>query len=96
LVKPKEKSSLWLATTTALISLIGLNEVTAQETTKTEQTDKKVLNESIKIQNIEIEINTVTSSQIIQQLSGRVGQPCYTQKRTFFGRIFHSIGNWFK
>ncbi|WP_333601276.1 carboxypeptidase-like regulatory domain-containing protein [Flavobacterium sp.] len=43
LVKPKEKTTLWLATTTALISLVGLNEATAQEPVKTEQTERHVL-----------------------------------------------------
>ena len=51
LVKPKEKSSLWLAATSALISLIGVNEVVAQGKAKIEQTDKKVLNESTKKSN---------------------------------------------
>ena len=40
-MKPKEKSTLWLGITTALISLIGLNEATAQETIKTEQTEDR-------------------------------------------------------
>ena len=43
LVKLEKKSSIWLATTTALISLVGLNEVTAQEPVKTEQTDRRIV-----------------------------------------------------
>jgi len=46
LIKPEKKSKVWLATTSALISFIGLGnqETLAQEEIKTEQTDKKVLN----------------------------------------------------
>lgn len=61
LVKPKEKSSLWLAVTTAFITLIGLNEVKAQEPVKIEQTDKKVLDDNISNQNDEIEVSGVVS-----------------------------------
>ncbi|MEO8515571.1 MAG: carboxypeptidase-like regulatory domain-containing protein [Flavobacterium sp.] len=45
LIFPKEKSTIWLATTSAIISFLALGnqEVTAQETVKTEQTDKRVL-----------------------------------------------------
>lgn len=47
LVKPKEKSSIWLATTTAVVTFLafGNQEVKAQEKAKTEQTDKKVISE---------------------------------------------------
>ena len=43
----KEKSSIWVAATSAIVSFIGLgtNEVQSQETIKVEQTDKKILNE---------------------------------------------------
>jgi hypothetical protein len=46
LILTKEKSSLWLVTTSAIISLIGLGdfEAKAQDTIKTEQTDKKLPN----------------------------------------------------
>ena len=47
LVKPKEKTTLWLAATTALISLVGLNEVTGQEKAPTEQTDNRILGKFI-------------------------------------------------
>ncbi|WP_395046669.1 carboxypeptidase-like regulatory domain-containing protein [Flavobacterium sp.] len=45
LVTPKEKGSIWLATTSTLFSLLafGNNEVKAQETPKTEQTETKHL-----------------------------------------------------
>lgn len=44
LVQRKEKGSIWLATTSAVISFLSLTSmnVTAQENTKTEQTDKKI------------------------------------------------------
>ena len=158
LVKPKEKNSLWLATTTALISLIGLSEVKAQEKVKTEQTDKKVFSDSIKIENEEIEvtgvvydknrlipipgvdiiikgksIHTQTDNNGLFKIKGEIGDTLlvifigyedkklviknseimsiiieyapalegdvyvgFAKSRTFFGRIFHAIGNWFK
>jgi hypothetical protein len=45
LVKPKEKSGIWLATTSAIISFLALGnqKLAAQETVKTEQTPNKVL-----------------------------------------------------
>lgn len=43
LVKPKEKSTIWLAAATALISLVGTNEVTSQEKATTEQTNRKIV-----------------------------------------------------
>ena len=50
LVLPKEKSSIWLATTSVIISFLslGTNEAVAQEKPKTEQTDKKSIPESTK------------------------------------------------
>jgi hypothetical protein len=44
LIKPKEKSSIWMATTSALISFIGLgtHEAQAQGEIKVEQTDRKI------------------------------------------------------
>ncbi len=49
LIFAKEKSSLWLATTSAIISLIGIGnyEAQAQETIKIEQTDKKLPTNSV-------------------------------------------------
>ena len=48
LIVPKEKSSIWLAASAALISFLGLgtHDLVAQETVKTEQTDKKILSDS--------------------------------------------------
>jgi hypothetical protein len=178
LVTPKEKSTLWLATATALISLIGMNETTAQEKTPTEQTDQRALGKFIatpteeemevsgvvsdrsgplpgaivtikgtqksvqtdfdgkysikanindtivvrfvglidteilvknsKQKQIILEEDKVTDKNLvittlggikrrempIQVLEGAVGM--IEKKRTFFGRIFHSIGNWFR
>ena len=50
LIVPKEKNSIWLAACAAIISFLGIgtNDLVAQETVKTEQTDKKVRNESIR------------------------------------------------
>jgi hypothetical protein len=44
LVKPKEKSSIWMATASALISFIGLgtHQAQAQGEVKVEQTDRKI------------------------------------------------------
>lgn len=56
LVKPKERSSLWLAATSAVISFLGFGnqEIAAQETVKTEQTaNKTLLGEPAVIQNTE-------------------------------------------
>lgn len=48
LIVPKEKSSIWMAASAAIISFLGIgtHDLVAQETTKTEQRDKKVLNDS--------------------------------------------------
>ncbi len=45
LIKPQKKSSLWLATTSALVSFIGLgsHDAIAQGEIKTEQTDRNVI-----------------------------------------------------
>lgn len=50
LVQRKEKDSIWLATTSVLLSFLSLNsqEVTAQEKFNTEQTDKKSISQSSK------------------------------------------------
>jgi hypothetical protein len=161
LVKPKEKGSFWMAATTAIISLVGLNEVTAQEKAPTEQIETDILGKiappkavdleiavsgvisdnsgplpgamirikgkSISVQtdidgkymikvskndtlvisfvgyeNQEYNINSIKNIDFnLQQnvsfkmLEGVVGL-IYVKKRTFFGRIFHSIGNWFR
>ena len=66
LVKPKEKTTLWLAATTALISLVGLNEVTAQEPVKTEQIPTRILlgkPAPPKMENQEIEVSGVVSDK---------------------------------
>lgn len=65
LVKPKEKSTLWLATTTALISLIGVNEATSQEKAPTEQTGTKIVGKPAApiIANQEIEVSGVVSDE---------------------------------
>lgn len=47
LVIPKDKSTIWLATTTALISLIGVNDAVSQEKAPTEQTDQRMLGKFI-------------------------------------------------
>ncbi len=45
LIAPKEKSSIWMATTSAIISFLtlGNQEIMAQETVKIEQTDNRIL-----------------------------------------------------
>lgn len=158
----KEKSSIWVAATSAIVSFLGLgtNEVQSQETIKVEQTDKKVLNDSIEYStNEEIEVSGIvsdetgplpganivikgTSNKTLTDLDGnfiikakkgdfliisfisllsqeiRIEQKSNIKiilksdptislqgeiivggihkKRTFFGRMFHSIENWFR
>ena len=71
LIKPKEKNSLWLATTTALISLVGLNEVTAQEKTPTEQTEAEFIKgKSKQVKNEEIEVSGVVYDEHKYPLPG--------------------------
>ncbi|MEK8179552.1 carboxypeptidase-like regulatory domain-containing protein [Flavobacterium buctense] len=160
LVKPNEKSAIWLATTATVVSLIGIgtNEVTAQEPVKTEQTDRRILGKFLVTKPTEIEVSGTVSDQIgplpganvfikgtevkaICDFDGNftikakkndilvvtyvgynsseieilnedklkvtlkdngvllgevVTGGIYIKKRTFFGRIFHSIGNWFR
>ncbi len=159
LVKPKEKSSIWLASTSAIISFIGIgtHEAIAQgQPIKTEQTDKKVLGDkAIDIKKEEIEVTgivldengipfpgvsivvkgTTISTQTdiqgkftikakkedyltfyfigYQSISTIVNSSNVTvqfdeskidvtvvgglvRNRTFFGRIFHAIGNLFR
>ncbi|MFY8010023.1 MAG: carboxypeptidase-like regulatory domain-containing protein [Flavobacterium sp.] len=161
LVKPKEKSSVWLATTTALVSLVGVgtHEVTAQEPVKTEQTDQRMLGKFLVTKPTEIEVSGTVSDKfsplpgasiaikgtevkvacdfdghftikakkndilvvtfvgfntkeieilnedklkITLEDSGMMLGEVVTvggisaKKRTFFGRIFHAIGNWFR
>lgn len=155
LVKPKEKSSLWMASTATLVSLIGIgtHEVTAQEPLKTEQTDQRMLgkfiiaptSKEIAVSGIvkddagplpraniiimgknifsqtdfdgKFTIKAEKGDTLIFNFPGYIQtkiivddfkkqpieikmQEAYTGlieiKRTFFGRIFHSIGNWFR
>jgi|SRR6218665_1137642 len=169
LVQPKEKNAIWLATTSAIISFIGLGtqEGLAQENVKMEQTDKriyagkpampatkinllgKIIDEATdeKLQDVLIQIKNkdnviysddkgcfevtaeigdilvfskkdFTTTEIpitsrkgkltvfmesnhivtrrIQVIAGGIGMTYSVKRRTFFGRIFHSIGNLFR
>ena len=157
LVEPKDKSSIWLATTSAIISFLGIgtHEALAQGNVKVEQTEKKVLNYSVSDTGKDIEVSGVVVDEkdiplpganvviknsnigISTDIDGRfvikakendilvfsyigmetkesivnsnvkvvmkidlvevsLGMMIVSKKRTFFGRIFHSIGNWFR
>lgn len=68
LIAPKERSSIWLASTSAIVSFLGLGsqEIFAQgEPIKTEQTDKKVVsnNETTTTSNQEKEITGIVSDE---------------------------------
>jgi hypothetical protein len=162
---PKEKSKIWLATTSAIISFIGFgtNEAVAQGNIKVEQTEKKqkpntieddvevsgvVLDEnhiplsdisiafkgnkapiktdmygkfSIKVTNCtrlifyyegdevsytndsyvvngnESNVRIICVKEIIKpRIMSTVGGAICVKKRSFFGKLFHSIGNWFR
>lgn len=62
LVKPKEKSLIWLATTTALISLVTVNEATAQQPVKTEQRENDI---SGKVTPLKTDSDTILVSGIV-------------------------------
>lgn len=162
LTKQKEKSSVWIAATTAFISFIsiGSHDAIAQEQpVKTEQTDQRMLGKFLVTKPTEIEISGTVSDKIgplpganifikgtevkvVSDIDGNftikakkndilvvtyVGYNSkeieilsedklkisledsgimlggiatvggiYVKKRTFFGRIFQSIGNWFR
>jgi len=68
LIAPKEKNSVRLATTSAIISFLtlGNQETVAQETAKTEQTDKKVIsdNSNQETSNQEKNISGIVSDSI--------------------------------
>lgn len=65
---PKEKSSIWMATTSAIISFlaIGTEEISAQEHPKVEQTDKRVVLGALAVvsENQEIEISGTVSDDV--------------------------------
>lgn len=161
LIKPEKKSPVWLAAVTAFISLIGLNEISAQEPVKTGQTPidkeralgkfivtkpteqieeiyisgvildkmgpmpganitikgtdagvqtdfdgkfsiKAHINDTLVIQYVgyetkEIEVKNQDKIEvIIKEKAFFMGEVVYEKKRTFFGRIFHRIGNLFR
>ncbi|MES2748401.1 MAG: carboxypeptidase-like regulatory domain-containing protein [Bacteroidota bacterium] len=163
LVIPKEKSPIWMATTSAIISFLGLgtNEMYSQikGNVKVEQTDKKILGDTIpnSIRKTEIsgtvsdssgplpganvvikgtttgvqtdldgkfiikvkagdvlvfsfigledkEVNATNATQMDVTLKDgnmMLGEMVIVggitaRKRSFFGRIFHSIENWFR
>ena len=161
LIKPKEKTSVWFATTAVFVSLIGIgsNEASAQEPVKTEQTDQRMLGKFLITKPTEIVVSGTVSDKIgplpganvyikgtkvkvdcdfdgnftikakkndilvvtfvgynskeieilnedklkisLEDGSLMLGEVVTVggisvKKRTFFGRIFHSIGNLFR
>jgi hypothetical protein len=170
LIVPKEKSSIWLATTSAIITFLGMgtDDIVAQEKTPTIQTEKNenskstVTNEIVTLSGIVVDENDTPLSGLVINFNGNEivhtrydgtfslkAKPgttihfsddvdyeitihhvkgenknlkivCYTKtkvrhmllgvvsyvetvtytlpnkKRSFFGRIFHSIGNLFR
>jgi hypothetical protein len=173
LVEPKDKSSIWLATTSAIISFLGFgtHEALSQENVKVEQTEKKEVDlsksslaenvivsgvvvdeENCPLSNISIKVSGTQkemtnekgefcfvspncknvriydindefedtfykvdgeaknikivceknnwqirkSSSIVGAIAVIEGKTFTSKKRTFFGRVFHSIGNWFR
>ena len=62
LIKPEKKNPLWLATTTALISLVGLNEITAQEPVKTEQRENDILG---KVAPPKVNQNSIKTGEVV-------------------------------
>lgn len=160
---PKEKSSIWIAGVSGILSFLSLGnqEVLAQEKTQVEQTENKNISPTINNSSTEesYEINgivtdeskiplpgvnisvkgkdkiaisdlegkfkitakendtldfkfigmysesvkiisnqniTITMTDEVMGLTGIVGGVVLCKKRTFFGRIFHSIGNIFR
>jgi hypothetical protein len=157
LVKPNEKSSLWLATTATVVSFIGIgtHEAIAQQPVPTEQRDVRMLGKFIVTPPTEIEVSGVvndkggplpganisvkgttkstqtdfdgnfkikaksndillitfvgydTTEVVVGENSKKInvtindnkafmGEIIVVKKRTFFGRLFRSIGNWFR
>ncbi len=66
LTKPEKKNHFWIAATTAVISTLGFNELTAQEKAPIEQTDNRALgkfmvSEPSEIANAEVEVSGVVT-----------------------------------
>lgn len=78
LIVPKEKSSIWLATTSAVISFLGLgtDDLVAQEKTPTIQTEKientknAVANEIVALSGIVVDENDTPLSGIVIKFNG--------------------------
>ena len=77
MIFPNEKSSIWLATTSAIISFlsIGTNEVVAQEEVKVDQTDKKIniqknIKEIVTISGIVVDSNDIPIPEIYIYFKG--------------------------